>query len=219
MDVKQLFEGATGVLLVIALLCLGAVFGLSAAILTRGITGETFPQLWGSVLGSGIGATATLWVALYSQRLVERRELRRPVNELRSQFDDLHSLTYALVDAIEQAGEIDPEEASRYSDKTFSNEYRQRRSDIYIALERVEKASEKIQPGPTLPPTLMTKVNQFKERIGGHAFDGHERAMQAMDEHWMTPAKMKEELGEARKQAWHAHSGCAEAINFLSKQI
>ena len=89
MDVKQLFEGATGVLLVIALLCLGAVFGLSGAILMRGVTGETLPQLWGSVLGSGIGATATLWVALYSQRLVEKRELRRPVNELRSQFDDL----------------------------------------------------------------------------------------------------------------------------------
>jgi hypothetical protein len=185
----------------------------------RGVTGETLPQLWGSVLGSGIGATATLWVALYSQRLVEKRELRRPVNELRSQFDDLHTLSYLLVDAIERAGEIDPEEASRYSDKMFSNEYRQHRSDIYGAFERVEKALEKIQPGPSLPPTLMTKVNQFKEKIEFLALAGRERAVQAMEQHWLTPSTMKGELVDARKLAWNAHSGCAEALNFLSKQI
>jgi hypothetical protein len=219
MDVKQLFEGATGVLLVIALLCLGAVFGLSGAILMRGVTGETLPQLWGSVLGSGIGATATLWVALYSQRLVEKRELRRPVNELRSQFDDLHLLTYTLVDAIEQAGEIDPEEASRYSDKVISNEYRERWNDIRNAYDEVEKALEKIQPGLALPPTLMTKVNQFKEKIEGRADAGCEQASLALNQHWVTPSKMKSELGEARKEAWGAHSGCVEAINFLRKQI
>ena len=42
--------------------------------------------------------------------------------------------------------------------------------------------------------------------------------MQAF-EHWSTPSKMKEELGEARKEARAAHNESAEAINFLSKQI
>ncbi len=59
-DVKTLFEGVVGIILVGLLLLLGALFGLSIAVLSRAISGETLLGLWGPALGASIGASATV---------------------------------------------------------------------------------------------------------------------------------------------------------------
>lgn len=100
-DLKRPLEGAPGLLLLIALLCLGALFGVSFAMLTRAVSGETLPQLWGSALGAGIGATATLLAATYHQRSTERREKQRALNEVLIPMLDC---TYALMDVHNLSG-------------------------------------------------------------------------------------------------------------------
>ena len=102
-DLKRPLEGAPGLLLLLALLCLGALFGVSFAILTRAVAGETLPQLWGSALGAGIGATATLLAATYNQRATERREKQRALNEVLIPMLDC---TYALMDVHNLSGRI-----------------------------------------------------------------------------------------------------------------
>lgn len=102
-DLKRPLEGAAGLLLLIALLCLGALFGMSFAILTRGITGETLPQLWGSALGAGIGATATLLAAMYNQRLTAQREKQKALNEV---LIPMLECTFALMDTNNQSGRM-----------------------------------------------------------------------------------------------------------------
>ena len=102
-NLKRPLDGAAGLLLLIALLCLGALFGVSFAMLTRAVAGETLPQRWGSALGAGIGATATLLAATYNQRATERREKQRALNEVLIPMLDC---TYALIDVHNLSGRI-----------------------------------------------------------------------------------------------------------------
>ncbi len=88
-DLKQLFDGLVGMLLVAALLLLGMLFGLSIAVLSRGIAGETLLGLWGPAVGATIGASATILAAMYNQRLTERRELRRPIGAMLTKLGDV----------------------------------------------------------------------------------------------------------------------------------
>jgi len=75
------FEGIIGLLLLAAVLFLGCLFGISFAVITRAIAGETLLRLWGPALGAAIGASATLGAAIYNQHRSERRELRKPLQE------------------------------------------------------------------------------------------------------------------------------------------
>lgn len=108
---SRLKKGIIPTLLIVALLCLGTLFGLSVGIVTRAVAGETLPQLWGSALGAGIGATATLWAALYNQKRIERREQSKALNEVLIPMLEAQG---AMMDAHNRANSVQlPNGASR----------------------------------------------------------------------------------------------------------
>jgi hypothetical protein len=137
--------GLISVPLCCAFLSLGALFGVSFVMLTRAIAGETLPQLWGSALGAGIAATATLSAAIYNQQRTERREHRRALNEVLIPIMDCQIALGGLSNLCVM--------------KDFGQKTEDRVSGAFVATYQRYQA---IQPIPALPERINSHIRASK---------------------------------------------------------
>jgi hypothetical protein len=122
------------------------LFGLSIAVLSKGIAGETLLGLWGPALGATIGASATILAAIYYQRLIERRELRRPIGATLSK---LEKVSYNLTLLAHRINSIE----SRSKKEVGLH-------DLAIkAVKDADRALAEIELEHALPSALSEKVN------------------------------------------------------------
>lgn len=144
-DWNKPLAGASGLALFASLVLFGTMIGLSIAVLSQAVAGEHLLSLWGPALGASIGATATVSVALYSQRKTERREVEKHLNAV---IDGLNAFRYSVTRAqgavaqalvqLEEPGVIDTR-------------------PLQAALDAAQKASV-VKPDPALPRDLRNDV-------------------------------------------------------------
>lgn len=157
-------------LLMLAILFFGALLGLSFAVLTRAVTGETLLGLWGPALGAGIAATATLSAAIYSQHRAERRELRPFVRAVERDLNHLHGTARQLHAVLRQ-------ERRRHARRDPHNDNRLTRH-----LHEFLHEADQIKPDDKLPRVVTLKIRNEIGRACEHVLASDRLATEAMKE-------------------------------------
>jgi hypothetical protein len=96
-DLKAIFGSIVGTLLTIAILVLGILIGLSLGVLTNG---TALVGLWAPAVGSAIGVFGAFMAAMYSQREIEKRELRLPLSDASMQIGRLKTEVSAAANKV-----------------------------------------------------------------------------------------------------------------------
>jgi hypothetical protein len=102
-DLRKPLEGAPGLLLMAALILLGATIGIGVAIVVKWIEmGDALANFLGGVVGAGLGAVLAIGGAVYVQRRDRRDAQSGPANEFIMGLEELRARILMVQFALER---------------------------------------------------------------------------------------------------------------------
>lgn len=173
-DLRKPLEGVPGLLLMAAVFLFGTAIGFSIALSTEYWikASDGLANLWGGIIGAGLGAALAVMGALYLQRMERKAQLTGSVNQTVAVAEELRSRL------IRAQRYLNPSLASGFGNEDDLAEA------LFRALREAEELATELPNAFDLPPAVHSSLRAYRSQLRsflGSLVDTLEHSDEAID--------------------------------------